>query len=123
MFSSGQVSKLQEPDKKTGKLPLVYGIDFITATQQALSPQLRAVVPLADAPNILISLTEADTQHQFVFKAPVTRFIPQLFNGYTQYMKPRVINFTNSSFFITQTGTLATTQSILLLVYWKYEGE
>lgn len=99
---------------------IVYGFEFVTASQLAISPTLnRPVVVQADAPNIVIFVTEKKTNLRFIDNVPSTRFIPSLYNGQTQALKPRMIDFTNSGIKLVATGTLADTQSCVLLVYYR----
>lgn len=104
-------------DKVRNKV--IYGIEAVTASQLTNSSQNRPVLPAAAAPNLQLFLQEKKTNLIFVDHAPLTRFIPSLYQGTTQAFKPRMIDFTKSGVKIVATAGLLTTQSVLLLCYYR----
>lgn len=107
----------QETKKLDGKL--IYGWEVVSAAEQSVSASGRTVVPNADIPNLMLTIVEAVTNLQFVIKQPATRYQPSRYNGYTQVGKPRFWKFSETKFLIAATGTMTTSMSILLTLYWK----
>lgn len=114
-FTDNAISKLQ------GKL--IYGLEFVSATQQALAASGRPAIPQVDAPNVLLQMVEDKSTDVGINNVVVTRFMPTLYNGYTQYIRPRIFNWTASKYIITQAGTITNAMSLLLMVYWKNPDE
>jgi len=103
--------------KITGKM--VYGVELVTDTQLTRSPSGAVVLPAADAANIVVTLVEQASNLKFVQEMPGTRLIPSLYNGYTQFLRPRMIDFTQCEVKVTDAGTIAAGQSILLNTYYR----
>lgn len=110
-FSSGNVSRL------TGKL--LYAVEVVPEEVLAVSPSFRPVISSSDLANCTLTLTEAGTNDQFVWRLAAGRFVPQIISGITQYFTPRFIDWTQSFFTINAVGTIDDTMSFVLHTFWK----
>lgn len=110
-FPSNYIDKVRDK--------IVTGLEFVPAEVLSTSPTNRPVVALVNAPNMTLDVVEAGTNLKFVDTFPATRLIPSLYNGYTQALKPRRLDFTNTGVRIQAVGTIANTQSVMLLVYYR----
>ena len=119
-IAAGNTYKFESDFMDKVRNKVVLGVEFVTASQLAISPtKNRPVVVQADAQNFVLSLVEKKSNLKFVDTTPATRFIPSLYNGYTQVFKPRMIAWTSSEVKIVAAGTIANTQSVVLLVYFR----
>lgn len=97
----------------------VYGIEAVTRTQLTVSPSLRPLVTQANAANFTLKLVEKNGSLEFVQNMPLTRFIPSLYNGYTQAFKERNLDLNRSAVVVNDTTGLSNTESVCLLIYYK----
>jgi hypothetical protein len=120
-IGAGVVVNLEYPEDLRGKL--VYGVEAVCSNILAVSPTNRPVIAPADAAFVLVDLVEQQTNLHFLKQYPANRLRPELFNGTTIYFRPRFPDYRQCELRLTGAGTLANTQSIMLLIYYKMPNE
>lgn len=102
---------------------LVYGVESMTTSEQAVSESNRPLIAPADLPYLILCLVTLGEGKEFAQNYPMTRLRPATYNGYTQYFTPRPISLDLSKVVMLGAGTMTTSMSILLNFYYKLQGE
>jgi len=118
---AGVVLNLQYPEDLRGKL--IYGVEAVANNTLAVSPTNRPVIAAADCSLVVVDLVEQATNLKFLKQYPLNRLRPELYNGTTIYFRPRFPDYRQCEVRLTGAGTIANTQSIMLLFYYKMPNE
>jgi hypothetical protein len=101
----------------------VYGIEVVTATQLTRSPTDRPLIAQALAAQFTLTLVEKKGSLEFVQKMPLTRYLPNLYNGYTQALKQRNLDLNRSNITINDVAGLSNATSVCFNIYYCLYGE
>ncbi len=102
-----------------GRKVRVYGFVGYCVTQLAVSPTGRTVIPAADPANLLVTLVK-DANDQFINNQPYYDIIRANVGGFVTLMKPEIVTLEKCFLTVVAAGTLATTQSAMVNVYYEY---
>lgn len=116
--AAGSVSLFRPSQNLIGKKIRVYGLAAYTASQIAVAPSGRTVIPNADAVNLVVNLVE-NANDSSIDAHPYYDLIRANVGGFVTLVEPRIFDIDKCFLQGMAAGTLATTQSALINIYYE----
>lgn len=112
------LSLFQPSQNLIGRRVRIYAVSAYTATQLAVSPSGRTVIPNADAVNLTVNFIK-DSNDIFDNSHPYYELVRANMSGWVTLFQPVEVTLEKCYLQVMAAGTLATTQSALIRINYE----